>query len=255
MTESLRIWDGIFPGFAEVAGDDDVFNSEHWLDRLAAPAREAGEKLAKGGFLTGCATTRDYILPVVAAMAAEALAPDQRLSILDIGGGMAATYFPVADALPGGSQRLDFHVVENKSLCARARAELGELPGLTFHATRPLRPFHMVQVASCLHYIEDWRGALAEFCRIGAEHLILSDLPAGDIPTFATAQLYFGSRIPVWKWAMTDILEAMAAEGYHLVYKSLFIGSFRGTLAAKPMSNFPSSHRLAHNCQLVFRRS
>ena len=247
------VWEGVHASFAEAGGEPDVFLSQRWLDHVTAGARDTLKDAQTGGFATLPTRIHDYVLPVVTALAAAQRKEGDCLAILDLGGGMAASYFQVAASLPGGAGSLDFHVVENQGICDRTNDVLGSPSGISFHSTMPERDsFDIVHAGSSLHYIDDWKGALSTMARYRPTYLVLADVPAGDIPTFASVQNYYGRRIPVWFWNIAELLEAVEKLGYRLIYKSLYLASIRNVRTPKPMQNFDENHRLEHNCQLIF---
>ena len=109
----------------------------------------------------------------------------------------------------------------------------------------------IVYVESVLQFVEDWAGLLGTLCACQARYVLLSDLPAGDFPSYATALNNMpGSLIPEWFLNVNEILETMAQSGYTLIFRSTQQAVYR-------QGNFPEELKLpgGHCSALLFARS
>ena len=82
----------------------------------------------------------------------------------------------------------------------------------------------------------------------GKEVVLKFDLPAGDLPKFATAQVNVrGSVIPYWFFNARAIIALVESSGYRVTFKAV---------SQQPidLGNFPSSHQIARSCHLLFTR-
>jgi len=70
-------------------------------------------------------------------------------------------------------------------------------------------------------------------------YILLADVPAGKMPTYATVQNYYGSKIPHWFFNLNEMINAMAAIKYKLLFKSAYIGKRLGIEQPMPQDNFP----------------
>ncbi len=244
MTEAaFRIWEGIVEAFPPAPETPPAFHSERWL----AAQRNAVES-ARAAVQGGGPSTMIDALPLPALLA-PLVDPQSALSILDFGGGAGVLYPTLRDCLPDAA--LDLHVVETAAVCDLGR-ELFGADGPTFHETLPDGRFDVVHAASSLHYVADWKAMLARFAAYEPRLIVLAGLTAGDIPTFVTHQAYYGARIPVWFFARDAVIDAMAAAGYRLAYRSLLDFPYLGARGPLPMDHFPASHRLDRKCNLAF---
>jgi putative methyltransferase (TIGR04325 family) len=256
MSESRNdfvLWSGVFDSFAAATQDQAVFEEQIWLDKSSDRARRASDEHARNETLSQNVATHEYVLPAVAASIACA---DATLRILDFGGGMASTFFAVVDALPVG-QPLAYSIVESKPLCRRARElELGD-ERLSFHDEFPALQdgVEIVHAGSSVQYVEDWRGLLRRFCSYRPSHIVLADVPAGDLPrSFVTGQYFYGKRIAHWFFRIDEFVSAVEQHGYRLTYRAPYIGSYLGERRPLPMDGLPVTHQLRNFCQLMFRR-
>lgn len=248
--ERSRIWEGVYSSFSQVWSERDAFAGEIWSDKQLARARALLDAAA-AGISTPALVTSEYALPIVAALAGS---PGRPLRILDFGGGLGVSYVPLTRMLPAASQ-LQFVVVENASICRHGAELFAADPTITFVTDVPRdQAFDIAHAGSSFHYVDDWRGMLRSFCDTGAQYLLFADLPAGDIETFVTAQLFHGDRIPVRFWNIGEFIHAVESLEFELVMKAPFAGRYLAPGALLPTAHFPKGHQLASCCQLVFRR-
>lgn len=252
--QMFYIWEGVYTKWSEAPQVGDAFNSEKWLANQTAYTGVEIAGLAEDG-IAACAVSRDYVLPLVAALAMQ---DGRALRILDFGGGMASSYPLVMGAVPG-SEAVEFHVLESRSICERGRAEFAGRTNLFFHTEMPPPGTHfdIAHAGRSMQYVDDWRGLLRAFAELNARYILLAGLLAGDIKPFVTTQNYYGCKIPVRFLNLDEVIRVMQDLGYRLVYKSLHFSKRLDKEVGEPlpMDNFPPHNRLEHPCQLLFRRS
>lgn len=107
---------------------------------------------------------------------------------------------------------------------------------------------------SVLQYIENWKSLLSDLLGLKPKVVLLDDVPAGDIPTFATAQNYYESKLLYWFFNVSEIITLFESYDYTLEYKSKFFSTVLGEIQEIPMSNFPAQYQLDHPCTLLFKR-
>ncbi len=247
------IWRGVYGSFGEACGDASVFEGRVWLDKISEQAQGAVEAHKQPAAISANTARMDYILaPIVAAI----YKPGEKLRILDFGGGLAASFYPLIDSLSDDIS-IEFHIVENQIICSRAREILPEDPRLFFHESLPdfYENFDVIHIGSSLQYVEDWKGMLKKFDAYNPGFLIFDDLTAGDIPeTFASLQYYYGQEIPCWFFKLSELVSTLGSNGYSLVFKSRFIGTYFGKIIVPPMEALPESYRITNFCHLVLRK-
>jgi putative methyltransferase (TIGR04325 family) len=144
--------------------------------------------------------------------------------------------------------------VEGKRICEKGREIYVNFNNVYYHDFLPVceNRFHIVHIAAALHYIRDWRELLKQLLNYQPDVLMLNALNAGDIKTFVSFQNYYGEKIPVWFWNISEVTEYVQSLNYQLIYKSLLEFSFLGKIQPLPMQNFPPEYRLARKCNLIF---
>lgn len=249
-----KVWDGIYKDFAAVGADSTVFEGDVWLEKITERARAAQAVAAAQSSISPIASTTEYALPFVSALAKPQ--SGDVLRILDFGGGMATSYIPLRAMLPK-TTKLDFTVVENGAVCSRGNDVFSAETEVTFRSDLPTPPdvCDIVHCGSSLHYVDDWRGILRHFVSLKPQYLLIADAPAADNQTFVTAQSFHGRRIPVRFWKVEDLTSAVEELGYELLLRARYRGYYLDPQEELPTENFDEVHRLTYMSQFVFRRA
>jgi putative methyltransferase (TIGR04325 family) len=248
---TFHIWEGVYKEFKDVPAGDEVFDGERWLKSQTDAVAEAVARLDTGGTVSPVVGYGESLLPLLAALIR---AGSAKVSILDLGGGVGLTYVEVIGALVdrGG---VEYHIVEREGVCKAGRGIFKDDARIRFHSSLPeeVKP-DVVHIGSALQYIEDWRGLLWKLASYRPGYILFTQLPAGDIETFATAQNYYGSKIPCWMFNIKEIIGALKEEGFDLSFKASFRGRHLGKEQEQLRENFPPGRRLERNCNLLFTR-
>jgi putative methyltransferase (TIGR04325 family) len=250
--QGFKIWEGVYQSFSEARGDVGVFEQGIWLEKVKERARSALSASRSDEAIPPVAETRDYALPLVAALAAR---NGETLRILDFGGGLASSFIPLVNMLPA-DQALEFVIVENEAVCQAGRDLLAADKRVQFVSTLPGagERFDIVHCGSSLHYVDDWNGLLARLAALNTRYLVFADLPAADNLTLVTAQMFHGARSPVRFWNLNEFSAKVESLGYRLLFKARYRGSFLGEKDGPPTGHFEPSHRLCYFSQRVFQR-
>jgi putative methyltransferase (TIGR04325 family) len=246
---SLEIWEGVYSSFREAPSGGAGFSSPTWSEKSLARLREL--RAPEAAAVPQAVAYSSTLLHAVAALT---LAETPRLKILDFGGGLGLTYASLLKAA-GDPKNIEFHVVENPEVCAEGRREFANDARVSFHESLPeLNGVDIVHAQSSLQYIDDWKGLLGRLAAYGARRMILTDVPAGEFPTYASAQNYYGSRIPCWFFNAAEFLAALDAAGYRTILRTRFLGPYLGSWQDHPMDNFPAEKRVGRSCSFMLER-
>jgi putative methyltransferase (TIGR04325 family) len=181
---------------------------------------------------------------------------DRAVRVLDFGGGMGVA---AANMRRGTAEQIpvEYLIVDNEASCKRGRRMFGECSSLGSMSVKFIEelpecgdvgPVDVVVLSSVLQFVEKYEELLARLAGFAPRFWLFTFVPAGDIPTFASAQLNVpGSVLPVWFFNLRELVEKIEALGYRLVFKSALDRVF-------DMSNFPLSHQLPRQCNLLFQR-
>jgi putative methyltransferase (TIGR04325 family) len=105
-----------------------------------------------------------------------------------------------------------------------------------------------------MQYVEDWKGILQKFAEYNPSYILLADLPAGKIPTYATVQNHYEAKIPYWFFNVDEVIETMSIEDYKLILKTKCIDKRLGIEQSLLQDNFPKEYRVGDTCNLLFVR-
>jgi putative methyltransferase (TIGR04325 family) len=239
------VWRGIYSRLHEVPGRGSGFSGEVWLAMCERYLRSVKTHGESGATIPVDVTGRHLLLPLVVAC----INGSERVRILDFGGGLAIDYVLLSQATGGGADA-EFHIVESPAL-VDAGARLFESDRrVNFHDRLPasLPPLDLLHISTALQYVDDYPALLTSLIAYRPRYVLMVDLPAGDIPTFATGQVNVrGSVIPSWFFNAREIIALVESAGYRVTFKALSAQRF-------DLGNFPVSHRLSHSCHLLFAR-
>jgi putative methyltransferase (TIGR04325 family) len=249
------IWEGVYHSFSEVPVVGDGFDGEKWIDSSLKKITALRSEAEKNAPLPPTSNYREALLPLLAALAYH---EQSSVKILDFGGGIGFTYYQTVCGLPYAEQ-LEYHIVERESACKAGMQFFGAAyNNLFFHSELPQAEdglFDIVHSGSALQYIENWKQLISQLCVLSRKYLLLVDVPAGNIPTFITAQNYHGSKIPARFFNIQELLFAVDTFGYELIYNSVYEPIILGVEQNLPMQNFEEKYRLKRACNLLFKRS
>jgi putative methyltransferase (TIGR04325 family) len=247
------VWEGVYCSFAEVPVVGPGFDGEMWIANSLKKIQMLKDEARRDDHLPPVSSNQDCLLPLLAALFYKL---NGSVRILDFGGGMGIGYYQTVYGLPP-AEGLEFHIVERESVCRAGKAFFGAAAGSPcFLSEVPDAPgmYDIVHLGSVIHYVSEWRHLISGLSALSAQYLLLTDVPAGNVPTFATAQHYYGSKIPVWFFNIEDILQAVISFGYELIFQSAYLPLILGELQELPMRNFERKYRLKRMRNLVFKK-
>lgn len=249
-----NIWEGIYAGFAQCPRVGPGFESDRWVRQETDRINELLEAVENNKAISSVVSNRTNLLPFLAVMVSEN-SKENRISILDFGGGLGSTYISVMAAC-ADEQVVDYRVVDSKNICQAGKKCFKDNAHLHFydHLTDEIQKVDIICLSSSIQYVEDWKGLLKGLTKYDPQYILLADLPAGDIPTYATVQNYYESRIPHWFFNVTEVIETMTSIDFSLLFKSSYDGTYLGKKQPMPQDNFPDKYRVGRSCNLLFSR-
>ena len=126
-------------------------------------------------------------LPMLAGLVSQR---KDTVRILDFGGATGTALLHLTAGM-GDPSAIELNVVETESACRIGERLWPNEPRIKFHraiADVP-REIDIVHINGTLQYIDDYRAVLEELCAFRASYFMLPRLSAGDISTYATAQM------------------------------------------------------------------
>ena len=237
------------------------FASDAWLSETQRYTQAAAMALRnnRGEIAESVAQYHALFSLLVASLSVE-----RPVRIVDFGGGMGAGFASLMRLIrteasghrsePG----VEYLVIDNEESCARGRQLFADFKEVTFATELPQdfqgatalpepRKVDVLVLSSVIQFVEGYEELLKKLARLTPSFWFFSFVPAGNIPTFASAQLNVpGSVLPVWFFNVRELIAKVEALGYRLVFKSALDRVF-------DMSNFPATHQLMRQCNLLFR--
>tara|TARA_B100001996_G_C18650465_1_gene589197 strand:+ start:400 stop:1170 length:771 start_codon:yes stop_codon:yes gene_type:complete len=254
LEKNFHIWDGIYSSFLEA--NTDVcglgFHGKTWEERSIKAANECIEALKENKPIPFFHKQRCIFLPSSLAMM---IGTHEKLKVLDMGGGLGIGHMTIAESMPDHVNNIQYTIVEVPEICKVGKELFSKNSNVTYLESVPCdRSFDFVYSASTLQYIEEWQQTLKSLGNTEAKYILLSDIFAGDIPTFVTLQNYYDSKIQHWFLNINELISVMASIGYELVMKCSAPSLRINIENILPMNNFPKSHRLKQTAHLLFNR-
>ncbi len=245
------IWQGVYSSFEEVPQSGAGFTGGAWDDAMLEKARLVTERPSDGAPSSGPMYSSS-LLPLVLALSGEG---DQgnAARILDFGGGPGATFVAVTRGAQG--KQVDYHVVEMPNICDIGTRLFDSDPRIRFHSSLPdhLESLDIVHFGSSIQYVRDWKELLHRIARYRPRIMLFTELMAGDIPTDATGQHYYGSTIPMWFFNFEEFRAHLATLGFQLEFRARYDGTYLGKRQPCPQPNFAPEYRLGYASHALFR--
>jgi putative methyltransferase (TIGR04325 family) len=240
----LPPWEGIYAHFREVPTRGEGFNSAYWVEHSRQRTEDEMSRVPSDRSNIFQVDGQSAFLALIASVAVRR---DQKLRIMDFGGGMGVGYFHLSRIL-AVPDSVEYTVVETPSICNVARLLFKNDRAIQFVTELPSQSrFDIVYLNSSLQYVEDYQHLIRQLAKYEPNYFLFVRLSAGDIATYATAQLNVrGSRIPYWFLNIKEVVSIMDSLGYSLAFKTLGQEDFN-------QENFPPTYRLGRPCNLMFR--
>jgi putative methyltransferase (TIGR04325 family) len=239
------IWDGIYENFAQVPAIGDGFLSDAWLSETQRYTQAAAMALrnSRGEIAENVAQYHALFSLLVASLSGV-----RAVRVVDIGGAMGIGFASLMRLAPL-TGKLEYFVVDNEESCERGQQLFADFPEVRFASELPrdAEKVDVLVLSGVLQFVEDYEELLQKLGGLAPSFWFFTFVPAGDIPTFASAQLNVsGSVLPVWFFNALELVAKIESLGYRLVFKSALDRVF-------DMSNFPATHQLTRHCNLLFR--
>ena len=247
----FNIWEGVYESFQEARNEaiGAGFSGDIYLSRALAAANECLNSLKTKKPIPQFHKQRSSLLPPITL-----LAMNDRVRVLDFGGGLGIGYMTLLESLPEAANKLSYTIVEVPEVCKVGEQLHGKWGGVSYVPSIPLSTsFDIVHAASSLQYIENWREWISAITMLEPKYILLSDVFAGAITPYVTLQNYYDSRIPHWFLSLQELVHSFEIHGYQLTLKSYVSSRRLNQFDVLPMDNFPEPLRLSESLHLLFK--
>ncbi|MFC1664777.1 methyltransferase, TIGR04325 family [Pseudomonadota bacterium] len=239
---ALQIWEGIFNCFEEIEEAQDIFSSTLYQKNI----RKKIERLQ-------AQTTSDAEYPLYGLIRI-LMTNKKKVKVLDFGGGAGESFYSMPDTVRNNNA-LDFHVYDNKEMCLLGETLKNDNSNLKFFNIKPTSKYDIIHLGSSLQYVEHWGSLLCDLISMSSEFILISDAFTGEIPSFVTAQDYYGMKTPFWFLNLKEVNSVFTENGYDLVMKLPYIPLVRGNREFYDMTNFPAKNRIPFSLHLLYTRT
>lgn len=150
------------------------------------------------------------------------LVPRRTVSILDVGGGLGATFLNLKFSLP--TKNVFLTIVELPLIAERGSMMMGGKYDVKFVSNIPNHGemFDVVYFGSSLQYFEEYEKLFANVAKLSPEYIIISDTTIGPAPSFVCAQINMPGRvIPRVVFNKDELIFIMSTYGYALMHQSV----------------------------------
>jgi putative methyltransferase (TIGR04325 family) len=239
------IWDGVYESFAQVPVAGDGFASDAWLSETQRYTQAAAMALRNNGGEIAENIAQYHVLFSLLVASCKCL--ERPVRIVDFGGGMGIGFASLMRSVPESGE-VEYVVVDSEASCERGRQLFSDFPSLKFMSRLPheVGKIDVMVLSGVLQFVENYEALLNQLARLAPRFWLFTFVPAGEVPTFASAQMNVpGSVLPVWFFNVRELVDKIEALGYRLVFKSTLDRVF-------DMSNFPRTHQLTRHCNLLF---
>jgi putative methyltransferase (TIGR04325 family) len=247
MASGRYVWQGIYSDFNAVPVAGPGFSGEPWANGCRYYLNQLLANRRCGRVPADESQGAHLLLPLLARSIRNGNEP---LKILDFGGGPGTDYLFLRSSV-GEKLAVKYHVVEGEIICAIGTDAFVGDSSITFGNSLPSEDisFDVVYLNGVLQFIENFRATLRHLCNLQPTYILAVRHPAGEVPTFATAQVNVSKSIlPCWFFNSQELIDLVTAEGYRLEYQSSMRWPY-------DMSNFPEEYRLDAYHNLLFVRS
>jgi len=233
---------GVYDGFDGVGAEHSAENAD-WVQTCLVEAT----RLRDTDALERWQPKSWELEPLVVAM----LGRSAPVRVVDFGGAIGFSYLLLKKRL-APSVALEYHVTERREICESGRTLFAGAAWTSFHEADPfvdtLPSSGLLNIASSLQYVKDWRGKLRSLLRWKPEWALFTQLTAGEQKTYASMQRNVpGVRLAHWFFSQDEVIREVESHGYRLLYSgrcqnelnqihhpaSLRIGPYRNLLFAR----------------------
>jgi len=93
---------------------------------------------------------------------------------------------------------------------------------------------------------------IKEVTDLHPKYILISDAFAGDIPTFITAQNFYGRKLPFRFLNMVELTEYIENQGFKLILDTEYDRTMLGKRDPLPLDNFQENMQIKYSHHLLF---
>ena len=243
------MWKGTYDYYDQVPAKGQGYDSEVWIKSRLAQMMRFSAELAEARTIP---VTHGFRYASLGLLASTILQSKGRVCILDVGGALGNAYLQVRKGLAARRGDIHYFVIDTPR-CVREGERLfagdSQIRFLdALPAPKSIPAVDIVFFSGVLQYIKDYEATIHDLAVYQAPYFLITYISAGDIPTFASAQMNLRKSIlPSWFINSAELTSRMDGAGYQLLYAASIEPEDR-----IDMRNFPDRYRLTHMANLFF---
>ena len=242
-----QIWEGVFENFSDIVPFNEVFNEKQWLSSQEKDIHKIFNLIESENNTSISSISEDSHDALSVIIGIKAL--KNKVTILDFGGGIGVTFIKLLHMVTT-KNNIQFDILESEIICKKGKEIFLKNNQVNFINQLPSKGYQVdiINASSSMQYVDDWKALLNRFKDYKPDFMIFSDLPAGDIEPFVTTQNYYGNKIPVRFYNLSEFILVMNELGYRLTSKARQDNGYKDY-----MKVFEEKYRLNYFSTLVFR--
>ena len=235
---------GIYQRFDDVPQIGAAFEDSEWTETAVQSSKWFIAR-NEAGFIPLAVDSENSLLPLLISVLAGA---DQKpVRVLDFGGGAGISYLAVKYAAPG-IRNLEYTVIEHTALCDAGRRLFADDSTIKFINEIPASfdLLDVVIISASLQCVQDYFSVVAKLAALRPRYFLLARLPAGENPTYATAQINLqGKQHAHWLFNVHEVIKMLQDHDYELLFRNV---------AGEEVNQdkFPPKYRIERCCNLLF---
>ncbi len=239
------MFQGYYKKFEEVKKSSNIFRDNFWINREFRKIQKLKKQKPHEINLS-----KDYPLLVAASIISK---QNKKLKIIDFGGGLGKGFLSISRGLK--NKNISYFIIDLPEVCKYGKKLFKNEKKIHFINEFPsISGCDIFHFGSCMQYIENWKILIDRSCKIRSKYIIFSDLIAGDIKSFVTAQKFNQITMPYKFNNINQIIKLIRKRGYELILRNNYQVTFNGIPSILPTKKFPKKSRLQYSSNLIFKK-
>lgn len=235
-------FEGVYGDLQDIQEANDGYDNNHWLNVYKETVINKYNDMASGIFKSEPLSPIYNLYSLLVA-----LIENNKISILDFGGGFGTNYLDISHTITG--KEIEYTIVDRTETIAR----VNDLPfknKIIFSDKIPANQrYQLVYCGSVLQYLPDYKETLSSLAKTAQNFFFITNNFMGNHETFATKQVNMKDKVVAyWIFNKNEIVAHMLDQGFILIHQSYNYQPFHN------MHNFPIEYQANETVNLLFKR-
>lgn len=226
------------------------FNDKKWCSTILERVKNNLNNSNKNNFLDSFIASSPLPLMVLTTK-------NKIIKIADFGSGSQELFFQLKqlEQLNNNNNKILIDSIELKKIVKLLKINIKNTKNIKIFFKEKFnfkKKYDFVHISDSLQYILNYKKFLGKINVSQSNYIILNNIPAGNIKTYLTQQLYYGKKIFNYFYSISEILDIL--NKYKIIYKSLFLNKIRNKYAAYPQNNFEKVDRIKFPKTIILKK-